>query len=259
MELKQPSANQLKNWRKLLLGKYRKREQLFLAEGIRCVDQIIRKKTVHIEELLVERGSEFPEQLLSAGYPAYELSTDDFKSVSDTDTPQGVVAVCRTPAETDISVLTNSTGILVAFDAIQDPGNLGTMIRTAAWFNASGLLVGNGTVDPFHPKVVRSTAGATGTLPYLKRELSSTLPLFEENGWTVYILDGGKEARPIRSVSPDAKTILVIGNEGNGVDPKLFHKERPAVKIPGNRTNVESLNAAIAMSIALYSFSDEIL
>ncbi len=255
MEIKKHSINQLKNWRKLLLRKHRKREQRFLAEGIRCVDQVLRQKTVVVEELLVESGSDLISQLVEVDCPVYGLDKDDFKSVMDTETPQGVAAVCKTPAEAKLSDFSNRSGVLIGFDAIQDPGNLGTMIRTASWFNASGLLIGSGTVDLFHPKVVRSTAGATGVLPYLKGDLSSYIRQLEEENWNTFILDGGKDTLPIHTISPGSKNILIIGNEGNGVDPKLFNSSRSPVKIPGNNKNVESLNAAIALSIALYSFS----
>lgn len=255
MEFKEPSNNQLKKWRKLLQGKYRKQENQFLAEGLRCVEQIIQQKKVTVTEVLVEINSEVIGALSIKDIPVYELGQSDFESVSDTETPQGIIAVCNTPVESDLEKLSKKEGLIVAFDAIQDPGNLGTMIRTSSWFEASGLLIGHGTVDPFHPKVVRSTAGATGAISYRKADLHSELLQLEESGWNISILDGSENAISLKSADKTGRDILVIGNEGNGVNPKLLQNRR-AVKIPGNSHNVESLNAAIALSIALYQFSD---
>jgi len=143
---------------------------------------------------------------------------------------------------------------VIAVDAVQDPGNLGTMIRTASWFNVAGLLIGHGTVDPFHPKVVRSTAGATGAISYVKTNLQENLSNFEASGWNIAALDGGAGSESLKNSRPSQKDILIIGNEGNGVDPKLM-EGRKRISIHGNADNVESLNAAVALSIALYQFS----
>lgn len=239
------------------MGKYRKKEQLFLAEGSRCVEQILENGAVEVIELLIEDGFDAA-NLNPAGLPVYSLNSDDFSSLSDTETPQGVIAVCRIPPETDLRYLAEQGGLLVAFDEIQDPGNLGTMIRTASWFESAGLLIGEGTVDMFHPKVVRSTAGATGTIPYLKGDLIELLGNLEESGYRVFLLDASDASVELRSVNPekDKKTVLVVGNEASGVQSKLFGNKRTAVKIEGKSNRVESLNAAVALSIGLYHFQN---
>jgi len=253
MSFTSPSNRQLTEWRKLLQGKYRKRENRFIAEGLRCVEQIIQQKRVEVESILLEQGFELPQSLPLSEIDVYELATDDFHSVSDTETPQGIIAVCNTPEEASHEDLSKRSGVLIAFDAVQDPGNLGTMIRTASWFNVSGLIFGNGTVDPFHPKVVRSTAGATGAIPYLKNDLVDTLKHFEETGWKVSVLDGGAKSVSLHQSKSTGKDLLIIGNEGNGVNQQLM-KNRQRIRIDGNPDNVESLNAAVALSIALYQF-----
>lgn len=253
MDTKPASNNQVKQWKKLLMGKYRKKENKFLAEGFRCVEQINQNGRVTIEELLVAESalSQLDEWQIDA--PVYTLSNDDFISVSDTENPQGVIAVCKTPPETDISKLGDQNfGLIAAFDAIQDPGNMGTMIRTASWFGVNTLIFGTGCVDPFHPKVVRSTAGATGTIPYLKGDLSEIFEELETNNWTVNLLDGSESAIRLQETIFDDKSVIVVGNEGSGINENLFSQHRKKIKIDGNPEIVESLNAAVAFSIAIH-------
>lgn len=248
-KIRTPSNNQIKEWRKLGMSKYRKKEGLFIAEGERCVEQILANGFVDVESLVVDSGWEIP-----FSYPdeSYEVDSEVFKSLSDTETPQGVLAVCNIPDQIASIELLNQTGFLVASDAVQDPGNVGTIIRTAAWFGAAGLLIGNGTADPYHPKVVRSTAGATGALPVIKGELSELLDEFESEGWTTFLMDGSDGSVDVKTVTPGERSIIVIGNEGNGISDDLFSSDRTSVRIPGNDEAVESLNAAIALGIGMY-------
>ncbi len=148
-------------------------------------------------------------------------------------------------------------GVLVATDAIQDPGNMGTIIRTAAWFGVCGLLAGKGSTDIFNPKTVRSTAGATGAVPYQNAKLAEMLPAFEEAGWEVFMLEASEDSTSIGNVVHAERVIIIVGNEANGIDSNLMIPGRTAVHIkPRNdEQNVESLNAAIALAIALYEFS----
>ncbi len=258
MQLKTISNRQLKLLRKLNRKKYREREGLFLIEGPRAVRQVLDNGVLSVEGLFFdESGQLFNEAYWSEAAEEREgvlVSAGDFEEVADTDNPQGVMALCRTPGEAGRDTLASATGLLLATDAIQDPGNLGTIIRTASWFGVRGLLSGRGTVDLFHPKVVRSTAGATGTVPYRNVELEAALDYFEEKGWRVLLLDAGPEAVSLNEIGRDDKTILVVGNEAHGIDDSLPGGRRRAVHIPGQggEEGVESLNAAVAAGIALY-------
>lgn len=253
MSVKSASVNQIKNRKKLLSGKFRKKEGLFLAEGIRCVEQILENRVIEVIELFIEDGFD-GDHFINYNIPIFTLNGKDFASLSDTDTPQGIIAICKIPVESDPSVLSEKPGLFVAFDEIQDPGNLGTMIRTASWFGAAGILIGNGTVDLFHPKVVRSTAGATGTLPYIKSDLTEVFEQMEKAGKKVYLLDGSENSLNLKTIKPDKNAVLTVGNEANGIHSNLFTAERIAIKIHGSNHHVESLNAAVALSIGLYQF-----
>lgn len=254
MQISPASNSQLKLWKKLQMTKYRKKEGLFIAEGERCVEQILDGGFLDVETVIVEEEYEPGFELFRGDYEVVSVTGDDFQTISDTETPQGVLAVCRIPEKADPAELQEKPGLIVALDSVQDPGNVGTIIRTASWFGATGILFGEGTADPFHPKVVRSTAGATGALPYLKGKPDELLTDFEKKGWQVFLMDGSDKAENLADIIPPDKSILVIGNEGSGIAEQLFTPERRVVKIPGNHQTVESLNAAIALGIGLYQF-----
>ncbi len=247
--LKTASQNQIKLLRKLKQRKHRLQEQLFLVEGERAVAQVLQNGLVEIEGVFVS-GGRSPEKKSANGF---EIDAATFNEIANTDSPQGILALCKTPDELSLSQVFPQEGILVATDAIQDPGNLGTIIRTSVWYAAKGILLGEGTVDLFNPKVVRSTAGATGALPYKTGNLSDLFYQFEDAGWVVVLLDGNTGAEPIQKLAAHRKIILVVGNEANGVNPELIQSQRHRVSLPSNSSQkqVESLNAGVAMGIAL--------
>lgn len=236
------------------MGKYRKKEGLFLAEGERCVEQILKDNVVDVVAVIIDEDFEPGSEILNYREMLVSVSREDFLSISDTETPQGVIAVCKIPDEANVEDFRSKKGVIVAMDAVQDPGNVGTIIRTASWFVAAGIVFGEGTADPFHPKVVRSTAGSTGALPYMKGSLVDLLPAFKKNGWKIYLMEGSENAEDLNIVSVAEKSIMVIGNEGGGISDALYTGDRTKVRIPGNHQNVESLNAAIALGIGLYQF-----
>ncbi|NGP89593.1 TrmH family RNA methyltransferase [Fodinibius halophilus] len=247
--------------RKLNKKKYRTKEQLFLIEGARAVEQVLANSSVSVQHLFFDESQQYWNQQqwqeALAKVEGAVLDEELFAEVSDTDNPQGVLAMCRMPAEISQEKLVEGGGIIIALDAVQDPGNLGTIIRTASWFGARGIISGKGTVDLFHPKVVRATAGATCSIPYKNGPLSPALDELETQGWSIYLLDAGPGAIPLKEVSSLGKSVIVVGNEAHGVRPELITGDRQTVKIPsvGENRKVESLNAAIATSIALYALT----
>lgn len=263
MKLQAASNRQQTLLRKLNRKKYRYEKRLFLIEGARAVQQIIENGALGIKALFFDQAQEYwlqsPWRDISEKVDSYTLGRDIFMEVSDTDNPQGVLAMCHMPKEKEVAGLASESGIIVAFDRVQDPGNLGTIIRTASWFGVAAVISGKGTVDLFHPKVVRSTAGATGAMPYTSGDLSEILVDFEAKGWFVNLLDAGENSEPLGSSDVHDKTILVVGNEAHGVSPELFSVGRKKLRIssPSGKPKVESLNAAIATSIALYDLSNK--
>lgn len=261
MEPDSISNRKLTLLRKLGRKKYRWQEQLFMVEGARAVEQILQNGELQVKELFFDAAQRYwqqpPWQQAASEYPASVVGEAAYAEVSDTETPQGVLALCHMPPEPAPEALAAGEGLVVATDAIQDPGNLGTIIRTAGWFGAAGLISGKGTVDIYHPKVVRSTAGSSGAVPALNADLEEVLPVFEQEGWQVLMLDAAGDARELKSVDRTARLVLVVGNEANGIAPDLFKPGRQRIRIgpPAGRPQVESLNAAIATSIALYALT----
>jgi TrmH family RNA methyltransferase len=225
------------------------------------VQQILKNRAVKVKALFFDDEQEYwlqPDwKRATQNNEAFILSGNIFAEVTDTDNPQGVLAMCRMPAAVSSEELASQSGLVIALDAVQDPGNLGTIIRTASWFGVSGLISGKGTVDLFHPKVVRSTAGATGVIPFMNGDLVKLLPEFEASGWTVFLLDAGHDSIALSEVSSLDKAIVVVGNEAHGVNSKLLTNSRKKVRISsyGKTAQVESLNAGVAASITLYDLS----
>jgi TrmH family RNA methyltransferase len=247
--------------RKLNLKKYRKKERLFVAEGARAVQQIIKNGRINVHELFFDEGQHFWRQKTweslarSIGFSV--IAVKKFSDISDTENPQGVIALCQMPKEVAVENLADKDGIMIAADALQDPGNLGTIIRTACWFGAQGFLSGKGTVDLFHPKVVRATAGAAGVIPYANCSLQESLSLFEKQGWQIILLDAGDSATPLKKVKKTDKMMIVIGNEAHGIDSSLFTPRRKRIRIGSPKNaSVESLNAGVALGISLHALSE---
>ena len=250
--MKAASNNHITLLRKLKQRKHREKEGLFIVEGERAVAQVRENKLLSIKGIFFDQTKADSYQLTA---DSFLLDEKIFAEISDTETPQGVVAVCRIPDEVSMAELKEQEGIIVATDAIQDPGNLGTMIRTASWFGAKAILLGKGTVDVFNPKVVRSTAGATGALPHITGDLNELMSELESAGWQSLLLDGNSGAVPLNGISKHSKTIIVVGNEANGISDDLFSPKRQRVLIPASEDQkvVESLNAGVALSIALWN------
>jgi RNA methyltransferase, TrmH family len=253
-----PSNNQVKKWRKLRQKKYREKTGLFLAEGERCVGQILSNGLLDVVNLILDE--KFDNSGLfengSTGYrealDVYSLQESEFNGIADTENPQGIIAVCKIPDPVPLSYFADTPGLMVATDAIRDPGNMGTIIRTAVWFGAEAVICGKGSVDPWHPKVVRSTAGATGALPLVNGDLDNIFSQMEGIGWRTLLLDTGNDAVSLQEVEKRDRTVLVVGNEANGIQPSLLNSKRSKIRIEGKPGSVESLNAAIALGIALY-------
>lgn len=169
----------------------------------------------------------------------FTVTASLFDQMCDTQTPQGVLGV------TAISCLSSipTQGQFLYCDRIQDPGNLGTIIRTARGFGFSGVVVSPGTTDPFSPKVVRSSMGAVFQIPIIVSECVSDLPL----------IVAAMQGTAIREFTPPKDYILVVGNEGQGVATAIQAKAQALVTIP---IQFESLNAAIAAAICMYQLKN---
>lgn len=272
----------LKEWRKLQQSKYRKKTGLFVAEGIRCVEQILAGGKIRVEALVVGESAGFHFPMGSPGR-VYSATPGQIAALSGTETPQPVIAICAIPGMPELSDLaatptapparpdggapstnvpaqpSDSAGsvLLLGLDALQDPGNMGAVIRTAAWFGIRGILSGAGTVDTWNPKTVRSAAGAIGAVPVLDVSLTSSMKQLKAWGWTLLGLDLTPESQSLRTIaaSNPKPLLLILGNEANGISAEVRDQLDGTVFIEGVRDAVESLNASVSAAIALYELT----
>jgi RNA methyltransferase, TrmH family len=247
----QLSKNQTTTYRKLAQRKYREKYGLYLAEGLRTVSQLIESDSVDVDCVIIQEGTSLPDVFNRTR--VYYADKATFSTLIETEQSQGILAVCKMADEItvqELSALPN--GFILALDGLQDPGNLGTIIRTSAWFGASGLLLGTGTVDYYNPKVVRSTAGGLEVVSHLSCDLIEVLPVLVDSGWEVAMLDLGDDTISMQQWSPGRKVVLVIGNEGGGISEELRSRGHKKVYIDGYSDRVESLNAGVAAAIGLF-------
>jgi RNA methyltransferase, TrmH family len=229
------------------------------VEGVRIVEEAIRSglrfRAVffresaegHIERLLPQIGSHVETVLLPDKL---------FASVVETDGPQGVAALVRYRQHSLEDVFTDiGTSPAVVIAGLQDPGNLGTVLRSAEAFGAAGLLLGEGTVSPFNSKVIRGSAGSLFRLPVVRIKVADTLAKLREHGVRL-VATSSHKGTPLPQAKLAAPVAVVIGGEGAGVPRDLLAKVDEIVAIP-HAPQVESLNAGVAASIVLYEIARE--
>ena len=226
--------------------KARRAEGLFLCEGDKLVGEALRWGA-QVELLAAAEGTPAP-----AGLPAHtqvvELPAELLAYVSTVDTPQNMLALCRTPALTPPEAL--SPGRYLVLDGVQDPGNVGTIWRTADAFGAEGLFLLPGCAEPFSPKTVRATMGACFRLPVWEGTLEELTGLLARSAAPLYATALRDDTEDIRAV-PLEGAAVVIGSEGRGVSQPVLDACRATLKIP-MRDRCESLNAAVAASVVLW-------
>jgi len=222
------------------------------AEGGRVLEEAIRSgsrlKAVFIRESNTDRASRLLPQLGSHTEKLL-LSDDIFDSVVPSDTPQGVAALVRITAH-KLGDLPKSGQLFLAIAGLQDPGNLGTLIRSAEAFGASAVLVGEKTVSPWNPKVIRGSSGSIFRMPIVPCSLSSTFTDLKQQRYDV-LATSSHRGVALPQVDLSGSKVIVIGNEGAGVPRELLHTVDETIVIPQS-SKVESLNAGIAGSIILY-------
>lgn len=253
------SFSSLRVWERLArrLGRRREREEagLCLVEGRRAVEEILAvaglEAVLHTPELAAER----PDLLAAvpAGVPVFQTSAKEFAALARTETPQGILAVARIPFSS-WAVLAAGRRPLVALEGIQDPGNLGTVIRAAAAFGA-GVIVGPGSVDPYNPKVVRATAGYLFRFPPapLSVPAKEGMALLRGAGYRIFAAGPrGEVALPQADLA--GPVAIWVGNEGGGLSEEAVAAADHSLRIPAPGP-VESLNAGVAAAVILYEIA----
>ncbi len=243
------SNQQMKNLSLLVKkAKARNEQNLFVVEGRKMAEEIPKTwlEKTYVSETFAKENEEF---LRSWEYET--VSDSVFKAVSDTQSPQGILCLVRKPKYQLEELLAGEKTHLLILESIQDPGNLGTMLRTGEGAGISGVIMNQTTVDLFNPKTIRSTMGSIYRMPfYVSKDLKKTVSDLKEQGIFVY-------AAHLKGTmcydDPDytKPTAFMIGNEGNGLSDELSACADTYIKIP-MEGQVESLNAAISATLLMY-------
>jgi TrmH family RNA methyltransferase len=222
-------------------------------EGVKLVEEAIRSglrlRAVFFSESARERANRLLPQL-SQATETILLPDDIFHSAVATETPQGVAALVQPLACTLEDLFRPAAPLILGCAGLQDPGNLGTILRSAEAFGASGVLTTDGTVSAANPKVARASAGSVFRLPVIKLSTAQALAALEENSIRLAVTSSHK-GRPVQEIDLTLRTAIFIGSEGQGVPRALLDAADEAILIP-HSPKVESLNAGIAASILLY-------
>ncbi|MCA0268743.1 MAG: RNA methyltransferase [Bacteroidetes bacterium] len=236
------------------LSRRRERDEqgVLLLEGVRSVEAALDAGADLVELVVSAEAAELPRvHALAArtAAPVHTAATRDLDRISSVETSQGVVAVARQPSPADLSAARR----VLALDGVQDPGNVGTLVRTAAWFGLDAVVAGPGTADLFSPKVVRSAMGGLWDVPLVRAaDLAETLRAWRgEDGRVAGATMDGQDAA---AWQPAERTVLVVGSEGHGLCPEVTALLDDPITIPGSprRRGAESLNVGVAGGVLLW-------
>ena len=237
----------------------RERTGLFTAEGVRCVEELLssplRLRSVIVSPILrqTERGSLLEAAIRAAasarGFEVAECSDDDIAQAGATDTPQGIVAIAEQPERSFEEI--GGDGCILLLDGVQDPGNVGTILRTAQAFAAAATIALPGTADLWNPKVVRAAMGALFSHVAFPTATMDAIAYLRAREIPIWATSAAGEA--LRVGSGGERVAIVVGNEANGVSEPIAAVADRTVAIPIR--NVESLNVAVATGILLYAMT----
>lgn len=231
-----------KNWLKLSQKKYRQKEQLFLIEGEHLILEA--KKANILSQVLLSENTSF-----NIDAPITYIAKPLFEKLAATVTSTGMMGICSIK-EKEIK----KQNRLLLVDNVQDPGNLGTLIRSALAFGFDGMVISEDTVDIYNDKVVRSTQGALFNLPIIRRNLLDYIADLQKSGVKVYSTALNTKAKMIADVSTADSMAFIVGNEGAGVKASLVVASDECVVIQ-MAAEVESLNVGVAGSILMHHFN----
>ncbi|WP_316743298.1 RNA methyltransferase [Pedobacter antarcticus] len=222
--------------------KYRKEHGIFIIEGIKSIIEFIPSGfQIHSIYVLSEYQHLLPE--LPSNIKLFEINSKDLDKISTLQAPQGILALVHIPLQEKLDLTVLSTGFSLVLDGIQDPGNLGTIIRTADWFGFKHIICSPNTVEVYNPKTVQSTMGSLCRVKVVYQDLPElirnvNIPVFGAllEGENMYQTNWGKSG------------LIVLGNEGKGLSPEVIKLIDRPVTIPGAGLT-ESLNVAVSAAI----------
>ena len=245
----------VKNIKKLKEKKYRDLENAYIIEGIKLVKEAIYENAKIRQIIMCENyadNKEIDKETLYeiSKYNLIYVTEKVFNTITDVKTPQGIIAIVEKNNST--CEINYSEEIIIALDDVQDPGNLGTIIRTADSANLKQIILSKNSADPYNPKVVRSTMGGIFRVNIIEVDnLEETLKQTQKNGFKVMVtvLDTQKSIYDVNY----NKKVIIIGNEANGISKSIQNIADEKVKIP-MLGKTESLNASVAAGVMIYEY-----
>lgn len=245
--------SQVKHWKKLVsVRKERDKSGEFLVEGFHLVEEALNKKS-NVLALIVREGTTIPTNWNVDDLNLIEITMDIAKEIAETEHSQGIYAHCAQTVSTEEEQQNWKRVLMI--DAVQDPGNVGTMIRTADAAGIDAVILGKGSADAFNPKTVRSGQGSHFHIPIIKADLMEWVQACKDKEIPIYgtSLD---DSITFNHVKPQPEFALIMGNEGSGLSPELLEQTDMNLKIP-LYGQAESLNVAVAAGILLYTLIAE--
>ena len=249
---KNPSVQQAA--RLLSSAAFRQEQGMFLAEGARLCRDAVRSglavPAAYFTAKALEKYPAYAEEIRQAAQTVYVVEPHVAGLLSDTKSPQGIFCVCRIPGLPE--GLPPQARAALALENMQDPGNLGTVLRTAEALGVDGVVLGGACCDPFGPKALRASMGAVFRLPVLvEMDLPCALERWGRQGWRTMAAVPDTGAIPVTQADFSQPALVVVGNEGNGLTPETLQVCGERVTIP-MRGRAESLNAASSAAILLW-------
>ena len=260
--MRKATKKQIKNIKDLMRDREaRDRSGLFTAEGLKIIRDIL-ARDIRVEAVFMSPASRdkkdnrlIVEHLVRENIPVYRIDRAEYRKVSALKNPEGILALLRKPVIDKKGILECEKGTIVLCDGIQDPGNLGGILRNSAAFGVIAVLLTGDSVDVYNPKVVRSSSGLILDMPVIKVAYHE-IDLFKKKGYKLMASHAGPlpdgDAGFFEKVSE--KTVVVFGNEGNGISDEVLSRADKMFHIPIT-DKVESLNVNSAVAITLYQLS----
>jgi len=249
------SKSRLSELRALHSKKLRQKYGKYIIEGQKSVMELLAQRPDLVEAIYYKHGLKILWEK-SIESLAFEISDELFDELSQLDNNQGVMAVVRLSQPTDFTFCTDKWYLLL--DAIQDPGNLGTIIRTADWFGFDTILLAKGTVSPYNSKVVQASMGSVFRTQLIENVIIEDFQNHLTSDFKLVVADmEGISLNQLDKKNLSNGGIIVMGNEGNGVSEEYKNKSSMKITIPKSiASSSESLNVAVATGIVLYHWSE---
>jgi TrmH family RNA methyltransferase len=251
------SKNDIKYYSSLKKKKFREQEGKFLIEGYHLVEECAESSytiecVIYSESITPEKNDKLLAGFGTKNIPVYVVNKKTFEKLTDTEAPQGIAAVVLIKENPPVSSFIESD-LVIALDRITDPGNLGTIIRTAYWFGAGGVVIGSDSVDLYNSKVIRSTQGGLFHINISNNmSLTASLNELKAGGFDIFLLDV-KAEKYLNETEFINKSVFVFGSEAEGISEDILKQGYDRISIKGY-SECESLNVASSSAIVMNEF-----